>query len=101
MSFTVPPGPLAPVVSLDDHRTDLPQDPPVDASQVWGEVMAAAQLFGELRDVGLSVRFDVEDPTLPPRVRITDLEGRTVREISPAIACDPRLLHDELLGPVA
>jgi hypothetical protein len=100
MSFTVPPGPLAPVVRLDDYRSELPAEPPVDATQVWGEVMAAAQLFGELRDAGMSVRFDVEDPTLPPRVRITDLEGRTIREISPAVACDPRLLHDEILGGV-
>ena len=98
MSFTVPPAPLAPVVRLDDYRNALPQDPPVDATQVWGEVMAAAQLFGELRAAGLSVRFDVDDPALPPRVRITDLEGRTVREIPPAIACDPGLLHEELLG---
>lgn len=98
MSFTVPPGPLAPVLRLDDFRTELPQEPPVDATQVWGEVMAAAQLFGALREAGLSVRFDVEDPTLPPRVRITDLEGRTVREIPPGLACDPAALHDEVLG---
>lgn len=101
MSFHVPPGPLAPVLRLDDFRTELPQDPPVDATQVWGEVMAAAQLFGELRAAGLSVRFDVGDPTLPPRVRITDLEGRTVREIEPSLACDPGALHDEVLGPAA
>src|SRR4051812_17108435 len=71
MSFTVPPGPLASVYRMDDFRTDLPQDPPVDVEQVWGEIMAAAQLFGVLRDAGMSVRFDAEDPDGPPRVRIT------------------------------
>ena len=101
MSFTVPPGPLAPVYRLDDFRTEFGQEPPVDATQVWGEVMAAAQLFGELRAAGMSVRFDVEDPTLPPRVRITDLEGRTLREIPPSLACDAEALEAELLGPVA
>ena len=89
MSFSVPPGPIASVYRLDDFRTVLPQDEPADAGEVWGEVVAAAQLFGVLRDAGLSVRFDVEDPACPPRVRITDLEGRTVREIPSAIACDP------------
>jgi hypothetical protein len=101
MSFTVPPGPLASLHRLDDFRTELPQDPPVDATQVWGEVMAAAQLFGELRAAGMSVRFDVEDPTLPPRVRITDLEGRTLREIPASLACDAEALHAEVLGTVA
>jgi hypothetical protein len=101
MSFTVPPGPLAPVYRLDDFRTELPQDPAVDGSQVWGEVMAAAQLFGTLREAGMSVRFDVEDPTRPPRVRITDLEGRTLREIPPSLACDPTALEAEVLGPAA
>ncbi|MFL5845572.1 MAG: hypothetical protein ACJ762_12850 [Solirubrobacteraceae bacterium] len=101
MSFTVPPGPLAPVYRLDDFRSDLPQEEPVDATQVWAEVTAAAQLFGALREAGMSVRFDVEDPTLPPRVRITDLEGRTIREIPPGLACDPAALRDEVLGPVA
>lgn len=101
MSFTVPPGPLAPVIRLDDYRNEFAPEPPVDDTQVWGEVMAAAQLFGELRQAGMSVHFDVEDPTLPPRVRITDLEGRTLREITPSVACDPQALHDEVLGPVA
>jgi hypothetical protein len=101
MSFTVPPGPLASLYRLDDFRTEMPQDPPVDATQVWGEVMAAAQLFGELRAAGMSVRFDVEDPTLPPRVRITDLEGRTLREIPASLACDPEALQAEVLGTVA
>jgi hypothetical protein len=99
MSFSVPPGPIAPVYRLDDFRTVLPQEPPVDSGEVWSEVMAAAELFGVLRDNGLSVRFDVDDPTMPPRVRITDLEGRTVREIPPAIACDPQALEAEALRP--
>lgn len=96
MSFTVPPRPLAPVLRLDDHRTALPQEPAVDPAQVWGEVMAAAQLFGALREAGMSVRFDVEEPGTPPRVRITDLQGRTLREVSPASACDPAALEAEL-----
>jgi len=98
MSFTVPPGPLAPVYELDEFRTAAAPAPAVDPVQVWGEVMAAAQLFGELRAAGMSVRFDVEDPAQPPRVRITDLEGRTLREVSPAVACDPQALHAEVLG---
>jgi hypothetical protein len=98
MSFTVPPTPLASVHRLDDYRTDLPVDPPVDAAQVWGEVMAAAQLFGALREAGLSVRFDSDEPSGPPKVRITDLEGRTLREIAPSIACDPDALRAEVLG---
>ncbi len=73
----------------------------MDPTQVWSEVMAAAQLFGALREAGMSVRFDVDDPTLPPRVRITDLEGRTLREIPPSLACDPAALEAEVLGPVA
>ena len=101
MSFTVPPGPLAPVLRLDDFRSDIRPDPPVDATQVWGEVMAAAQLFGALREAGLSVRFDVDDPTMPPRVQITDLEGRVVKEIPPGVACDPEALQTEALGGAA
>jgi hypothetical protein len=101
MSFTVPPGPLGNLYRLDDFRTSLPAEPAVDDSQVWGEVMAAAQLFGALREAGLSVRFDVEDPTLPPRVRITDLERRTVKEIPPSVACDPDALQAEALDGVA
>jgi len=99
MSFSVPRGPFASVHRLDDFRTVLPQEPPVDAGGVWDEVAAAAQLFGVLRDAGLSVRFDVDDPTRPPRVSVTDLEGRTIREIPPAIACDPRALEAEALRP--
>lgn len=98
MSFSVPPGPLSNLYRLDDFRSALPAEPEVDPGQVWGEVMAAAQLFGALRDAGLSIRFDVSDPTQPPRVRITDLEGRTVKEISPAAACDPETLQAEALG---
>ena len=101
MSYTVPPGDLAAVYRLDDFRTALPQEPSADSTEVWDEVAAAAQLFGVLRERGLSVRFDVDDPTLPPRVRITDLEGRTVKEIAPGVACDPSALEREVLGPVA
>jgi hypothetical protein len=100
MSFTVPPSGHASVHRLDDFRTVLdPQDELV-GEDVWAEVFAAARLFGVLRDAGLSVRFDVEDPTVPPRVRITDLEGRTIREISPAVACDPEALEAEVLRPL-
>lgn len=101
MSFTVPPGDLAPVYRLDDFRTALPQDAPVAAEEVWDEVAAAAELFGRLRANGMSVRFDVEDPKTPPRVRITDLEGRTLRDVPPALACDATALEAELLGPAA
>ena len=87
----------APVYRLDDFRTVLPREEPPDGTEVWSEVMAAAQLFGLLREAGMSVRFDVDDPTLPPRVRITDLEGRTIREIPPALACDPAALEAEML----
>src|SRR3954453_4934494 len=97
MSFKVPPTDLAPVYRLDDFRSVLPPEEPPQGEEVWAEVMAAARLFGVLRDAGMSVRFDVDDPTLPPRVRITDLEGRTLREISPAIACDPSALEPEVL----
>ena len=100
MSFIVPPGPLGNLYRLDDFRTALPAEPDVDPGEVWTEVMAAAQLFGRLRQAGLSVRFDVEDPTQPPRVRITDLQGRTVKEISPSVACDPAALEAEVLGAV-
>lgn len=99
MSYTVPPRGLAPVYRLDEFRTVLPPDEAPDGDEVWAEVMAAARLFGLLREAGLSVRFDVDDPTLPPRVRITDLEGRTIREIPPSIACDPDLLEEEVLKP--
>jgi hypothetical protein len=61
--------------------------------------MAAAQLFGTLREAGLSIHFDIDDPDLPPRVRITDLEGRTIREIPAALACDPSALEAEVLRP--
>lgn len=101
MSFTVPPGPLASLYRLDDYRTELVQDPAVDPGQVWGEVMAAAQLFGVLREAGMSVHFDLADVTSGPRVRITDLQGRTLREIAPEVACDPDALEAEILGPAA
>jgi hypothetical protein len=101
MSFTVPPGPLSPVYRLDDFRTALPPQPVVDDTQVWGEVMAAAQLFGALREAGMSVRFESEGPNQPPRVCITDLHGAPLREVPPAIACDPAALEAELLAPAA
>lgn len=98
MSFTVPPQPPASVHRLDDHRTALPPEPATDPGEVWAEVMAAARLFGALREAGMSVRFDTEDPASPPRVRITDLSGRTLREVPPALACDPVALEAELLS---
>ncbi len=99
MSFTVPPTGVAPVYRLDDFRTSLTPPAPVEGDEVWAEVLAAARLFGVLRDAGLSVRFDADEPGLPPRVRITDLDGRTVREIPPALACDPDALAAEALRP--
>src|SRR5213078_3029015 len=80
MSFTVPPDRLAPVTRLDDRRTS----PNREIDEVWAEVLAAARLFGMLREAGLSVRFDPSEDGGPMRVRITDLDGNTVREISPA-----------------
>jgi hypothetical protein len=99
MSFTAPDGPEARVYRLEDFRSEFAPEPPVDGDEVWAEVMSAARLFGALREMGLSVRFDVEDPTLPPRVRITDLQGRTVKEIAPSVACDPEALEAEVLRP--
>lgn len=101
MSFTIPPGPLAPVYRLDDFRSAEAPEPAIDPVQVWSEVMAAAQLFGELRAAGMSVRFDTEQADSPPRVCITDLQGRTLRELSSAVACDPKALHAEVLGAAA
>ncbi len=94
MSFTVPPGPLRPVSNLDDHR----RSPSKGIDEVWAEVLAAARLFGLLREAGLSVRFDQPDDDGPMRVRITDLDGKTVREISPSTAVDPAALAREALG---
>lgn len=99
MSFTAPDGPEARVYRLDDFRSDIAPEPAPQGDEVWAEVMAAARLFGVLREAGMSVRFDVEDPTLPPRVRITDLQGRTIRDIEPSLACDPGALEEELLKP--
>src|SRR3954454_7634418 len=99
MSYTVPPTGIAPVYRLDDFRTILPPEEAPDGEEGWAEGLGGARLFGVLRDAGMSVRFDVDDPTLPPRVRITDLEGRTLREIPPAIACDPVALEAEALRP--
>jgi hypothetical protein len=96
MSFTVPPRPLAPVHHLDDHRPPPPPD-----EEVWAEVMAAARLFGILREAGRSVRFDPAADGRPTRVRITDLDGNTIREVSPAVAVDPEALERAALGPAA
>ena len=94
MNDPVPDGPLAPVIRLDDYRSDAPPEPPVDSGAVWSEVMAAAQLFGTLRQAGMSVRFDT-DGQGPPRVTITDLEGRAIKEIPASAACDPGTLEAE------
>jgi hypothetical protein len=96
MSFTVPPDPLASVHRLDDHRKVSPT-PEID--EVWAEVMAAARLFGMLREAGLSVRFDPSTDDSPMRVRITDLDGNTIREISPETAVDPVALAREAFRP--
>jgi hypothetical protein len=98
MSFTVPPGPPGSVHRLSDHRKPSDQDA---AAEVWAEVRAAARLFGLLREAGLSVRFDPLEDATGVRVRITDLEGKTVREISPATAVDAVALAREALGDQA
>jgi len=95
MSFSVPPDRPSPVAHLDDHR----RSPEREIDEVWAEVMAAARLFGMLREAGLSVRFDPSDDDGPMRVRITDLDGNTVREISPATAVDPAALAREAFRP--
>jgi hypothetical protein len=94
MSFTVPPGRTASVHHLDDRRA-APTGP---AEDVWAEVMAAARLFGLLREAGLSIRFEPAEDFSRMHIRITDLEGNTVREISPATAVDPAALAREALG---
>jgi hypothetical protein len=93
MSFIVPPGRPRPVTNLEDHRATREID------EVWAEVLAAARLFGMLREAGLSVRFDPDEDGGPVRVRITDLDGNTVREISPATAVDPAALAREAFRP--
>jgi hypothetical protein len=93
MSTPVPDGPLAPVIRLDDFRSQDAPEPPADPAAVWAEVMNAARLFGTLREAGMSVRFETEEEG-PPRVVITDLEGRTIKEIPPSAACDPDALED-------
>jgi hypothetical protein len=92
MSFTVPPAPLAQVHHLDDRRRPEP------GAEVWAEVEAAARLLGILREAGLSVRFD-HPPGGRVRVRITDLEGNTIREVPPSVAVDPVALEREALRP--
>lgn len=89
---------LASVHRLDDYRSALAPQAPADAEQLWLEVLAAARLFGELRQAGMSVRFDATADG-PPLVRITDLQGKTIREVAPAVACDPAALEAELLSP--
>ena len=98
MSFSVPPSDIAPVLHLDDYRSALDRPAPVDGDEVWAEVLAAARLFGALRDAGMSVRFDLDEDGHPPRVTITDLEGRAIREIEPAVACDPAALEAAVLS---
>ena len=101
MSFTVPRRPLAPVIHLDDYRTADRQGPAIEPGPVWDEIDAAARLFGRLRHAGMSVRFVTEGRSGPPRVAVTDLEGRVLREVAPEVACDPAALEQELLGPAA
>ena len=86
------------VANLDDYRTAFRPEADSATDEVWAEIFAAANLFGALRDAGLTVHFDVDDPTLPPRVRVSDLEGNTVRELSPSVVCDPSVLESELLS---
>jgi hypothetical protein len=93
MSNPVPDGPLAPVYRLDDYRSEITPEPPVDADAVWSEVMAAAQLFGTLREAGLSVKFDSGGDG-PPRVAITDLQGNVIEDMPPSVACDAAKLRD-------
>jgi hypothetical protein len=92
-----PPG-TASVHRLDDYRTalDRPREQPED--EVWAEILAAGDLYGALAAAGMAVRFDASDPALPPRVRVTDLAGNTLRELSPSVACDPGALQSALLG---
>jgi hypothetical protein len=94
MTDLPPEGDLAPVYRLDDYRTEMAPEAPVDANAVWSEVMAAARLFGSLRQAGMSVRFDSETDG-PPRVTITDLSGNAIKEIDPSVACDAAALEDE------
>ena len=93
MTNPTPEGDLAPVLRLDDYRSANPPEPLAEPNKVWAEVMAAAQLFGTLRQAGMSVRFDTDDEG-PPRVSITDLQGNTIKEIPPGAACDPQALED-------
>jgi len=95
MNPTPQPDPLASVHLLDDHRPASR----CDIDEVWAEVLAAARLFGMLREAGLSIRFDPSDDDGPLRVRITDLDGNTIREISPETACDPVALAREAFRP--
>ena len=92
-----PPG-TASVHRLDDYRTAFgrPRDRPDD--EVWAEIVAAGDLFGALADVGMTVRFDASDPAQPPRVLVTDLDGNTLRELSPSVAYDPAALESVLLS---
>jgi len=93
----MPPG-TASVHRLDDYRSALnrPRERPED--EVWAEILAAGDLFGALADAGMAVRFDASDPAHPPRVLVTDLDGNTLRELSPSMACDPAALESVLLS---
>lgn len=101
MSPTPPSDPLASVHRLDDHRRSITGRVADEmwADEVWAEVLAAAKLFGMLREAGLSVRFDPSTDDGPMRVRITDLDGNTIREISPETAIDPVALAREAFRP--
>lgn len=89
--------PLARVYRLEHYRGRARSAPAEDGA-VWDEVEAAARLFGDLRAAGMSVRFEPAGAARPPRVWITDLQGRVLRDVAPATACDPAALEAELLG---
>jgi hypothetical protein len=92
------PDRLAAVHRLDDYRTVLPAAARQAEDEVWAEILAAGDLFGALRDAGLHVRFDATDARTGPRVRVTDVEGRVVRDLAPSVVCDPAALEAELLS---
>jgi hypothetical protein len=99
MDSSTPSPRRATVHRLDDYRSVLPQERRAGHDEVWAEIMAAADLFATLREAGMSVHFEAGEGTSAPRVRVTDLEGRAIRDLSPTLACDPQALRDELLSP--